>query len=592
MAAWSWRTWPDLLIDFGREAYVAWRLAEGDVLQRDVVTVSGPLSPYWNALLFRIFGVGLDTLFVANALLFTALVWVWYRLISIVADRTAAFLGCLVLVSLFGFAQYVGIGNYNYIAPYSHELTHGLLLASIGLLCWERIIVRRQPAAWLAAGVAFGLVALTKIEVFAAAAAANGLGFLVLLHRARAARTGVVAGAGLFAVGALAPVGIATLGLSSALGFCEATRAVTISWMRLFGDDLAALPFYQRGMGTDDVLGNLAVAALWAARIGAIFAPAAVLALALRNDRPRRPWIPLAAGAAMVAVLAPFADSIRWLQAARPLPFFGSFALVYCAVRLATHRLSRERPERLLLQAMLVAFATGLLAKIFLLGRIYQYGFALAMPGTLLFVAALVSWIPGEIQRRGGSGRVFRAAALGFLAVAIFGHALVMAPFFASKTGRLGGVHDAIRVPPAIARVVGAALEEVNARIRPGESLAVLPEGVMLNFLVRRPTPTPHFSFNPFELHVYGEDEVLRDFQSSPPGAIILVHHDTSEHGARFLGRDYGIELLAWIKSHYTTARQIGDPPLEPDSRFGISVLELRGRTRARGASARGNPDR
>ena len=44
MAAWSWRTWPDVFIDFGREAYVAWRLSEGDVLHRDIVYVSGPLS--------------------------------------------------------------------------------------------------------------------------------------------------------------------------------------------------------------------------------------------------------------------------------------------------------------------------------------------------------------------------------------------------------------------------------------------------------------------------------------------------------------------------------------------------------------------
>jgi len=44
MAAFSWRTWPDPLIDFGREAYVAWQLSQGFVLHRDVVTVSGPLA--------------------------------------------------------------------------------------------------------------------------------------------------------------------------------------------------------------------------------------------------------------------------------------------------------------------------------------------------------------------------------------------------------------------------------------------------------------------------------------------------------------------------------------------------------------------
>ena len=35
MVAWTWGTWPDLLIDFGRDLYVAWRIAEGETLYRD-----------------------------------------------------------------------------------------------------------------------------------------------------------------------------------------------------------------------------------------------------------------------------------------------------------------------------------------------------------------------------------------------------------------------------------------------------------------------------------------------------------------------------------------------------------------------------
>ena len=34
MLAWTWGAWPDPLVDFGREAYVAWRLAEGDALAK------------------------------------------------------------------------------------------------------------------------------------------------------------------------------------------------------------------------------------------------------------------------------------------------------------------------------------------------------------------------------------------------------------------------------------------------------------------------------------------------------------------------------------------------------------------------------
>ena len=47
MIAETWGTWNDVLIDFGRELYVPWRLTEGDVPFRDVVHFNGPISPYF-----------------------------------------------------------------------------------------------------------------------------------------------------------------------------------------------------------------------------------------------------------------------------------------------------------------------------------------------------------------------------------------------------------------------------------------------------------------------------------------------------------------------------------------------------------------
>lgn len=52
----TWRKWPDILIDFGRELYVPWRLIQGEVLYRDLAYLNGPFSPYLNALWFRLFG--------------------------------------------------------------------------------------------------------------------------------------------------------------------------------------------------------------------------------------------------------------------------------------------------------------------------------------------------------------------------------------------------------------------------------------------------------------------------------------------------------------------------------------------------------
>ena len=42
MANLSWLKWPDLVIDFGEQAYIAWQLSEGAVLYRDIVYFYGP----------------------------------------------------------------------------------------------------------------------------------------------------------------------------------------------------------------------------------------------------------------------------------------------------------------------------------------------------------------------------------------------------------------------------------------------------------------------------------------------------------------------------------------------------------------------
>ena len=41
----SWLKWSDLLIDYGEQAYIAWRLSEGAVLYRDIVYFSVPSPP-------------------------------------------------------------------------------------------------------------------------------------------------------------------------------------------------------------------------------------------------------------------------------------------------------------------------------------------------------------------------------------------------------------------------------------------------------------------------------------------------------------------------------------------------------------------
>ena len=90
MAHISWLKWPDLVIDFGEQAYIAWRLSEGAVLYKDIVYFYGPLSSTIHAFLFKLFGPQLMALIVFNLILVAALTVVIYKLFLFTGSRLSA----------------------------------------------------------------------------------------------------------------------------------------------------------------------------------------------------------------------------------------------------------------------------------------------------------------------------------------------------------------------------------------------------------------------------------------------------------------------------------------------------------------------
>lgn len=156
----SWRKWPDPLVDFGRELYVPWRLANGAVLYRDVAGEFGPLSAYFHTVLFKCFGTGLMVLVTANLAVFAAISLVIYHLCRRAWGVGAALASSAVFIAVFGFSQFVGIGNYNYATPYAHETTHGFLICLLLVMILVRWVREATLRRSFCAGGLFGCPAL------------------------------------------------------------------------------------------------------------------------------------------------------------------------------------------------------------------------------------------------------------------------------------------------------------------------------------------------------------------------------------------------------------------------------------------------
>ena len=64
--------------------------------------------------------------------------------------------------------------------------------------------------------------------------------------------------------------------------------------------------------------------------------------------------------------------------------------------------------------------------------------------------------------------------------------------------------------------MVNAALSAIASRIQSNQTLTVLPEGVMLNYLSRRTSSVPLMNFMPLEFTLYGEDHISEAFRAHP----------------------------------------------------------------------------
>jgi hypothetical protein len=578
---WSWRKWPDPLVDFGRELYVPWQITRGKVLSRDIASLFGPLSPYLNALWFRLFGVSLITLAAANLALLCLIVAGIYHLLRVSTDRVTATSAGLTALLLFGFSQYADIGNYNFICPYSHEATHGLALAVASMVALHHGFARNRTSLYSLAGLCFGAALLTKPEVSVAAAAAIASGWTAACALDQRERGRLPGRFTLFA-GAAAVTPLLFLVYFSVVGrlpWANAARAAAGAWIAAVKTPIARNVFYLRGLGLDDPAGN----ALRMVRVFTGFVAFVAVAVGLAWTVARNRLVRAAQMVGQAALAVAGAVMIPRYEFFRALPLISAGALAAAVIELARARRRNEAPMALLAMVMWSAFALVLLAKIGLNARIYQYGFFLALPAATVTIAMVLWFVPQRLDTvaEGAGGRLQRVMA-GTLAVTIALHLGYADRVYRSKRVPLGSGADRLFTMDASGSAqqerravdMPAALDRLERVVPPGTTLTVLPEGVMLNYLLRRETPLPFVNFMPPEVMAFGEDAMVQALDRHPPDIVVFIHRDTSEYGFELFGTDpaYGRQIMTWIRAHYESTAVIGHEPMSAAG-FGIELL-------------------
>ncbi len=572
----SWRKWPDPIADSGPQWHTLWRLTQGARLYHDVTWNYGPLSPTFDALLFAAFGPGMIVIATTNLILYAVIVSLAYVVFRKAWGWLGAFVALGVFISVFSFSRLNQVANYNFATPYANESTHGFLLLLVTALVavwWCR--GRSWPMA-LALGLCGGVAAVLKPE-FMLAGGALGLVALVVrvLQKQRPSTVELLA----LIAGVALPTVLFTLwfarGESLAAAFVDASQAW---WLVLVDRSQATTVQQQLFLGLDRPWVYARIE-LWAALKAALALGAIWAAGWFAGQR----WaltvrVAVAVGAGAVVYLC--RPSPGWSYVGESFPGLMALALLVLAVRARGELRRIGRVEESTVMALALALlASAMLARMLLHARVTHLGFYQAALAGMVIAAFLAVEIPRWTG--GGPGRCL-AIAGGFIVlgwgcttIARISHSALVDQTVPIGTGRDRFYASVGEVDP-IGPLVNWVLEELKST-PPSATVCVLPEGEMINYLMRRPDPLDA---------ARTDAQIVERLRRTRPDYVVFISRNLAETGLKQYGLPGGpgYAVLQWLdENNYGIAAKAGGDPLRTDVGKGAEILRRSSATNAPG---------
>jgi hypothetical protein len=579
------------------------RLLEGELLYRDVHYLYPPLAPYFNALLYRIFGVHLDVLHAAGVLCSIIIAVLCYRIARRLLDEADAALGTIAVII---FCIFKPAGNliqpYAFAALYACAFALGSLLLTLryagpGAVAtrWGRSgILSDNPVAtapgtatmgrrWelVGAGMFIGLAAISKQE-FAVAGAGTVTAALIYLHRSDF--KSLISN---LTVAALPALLITLPAYGWLLG--EFGWRMIVEDCHLFYTHLpASLVFYNSHRTGLDHPWLALVQVFGAVSVGV----AALSAIVLLSDRQRK----VIRQASIILALSLVAIAATKLLVGRqwdgsplralPLLLLAMMGMVWRRKYRVPPSGGMPPPEGGTLNAALfiiAVYSVAILARVAL--RVPSggaFGSFFLPTSLILFYYLFVRVLPEAVARWTNDGLSARRARLigrglmilMFVATAIVFSVRYRKNFSLEITAQRGHLF----APGVTGQAIREALDFISTSTQPGEAIAVLPEGSDLAFLTGRKMPLRHQILIPGLMSDRDEQQAIAHLQRDRVRYVFIVNRPMREFGLEAFGRDFYTQLGGWIEANYRLVKvcgasensdvQIGDP------RFFIKVFE------------------
>lgn len=572
MTAVSWRRWLSPLTDSGREMDLPLRLLNGELLYRDINYLYAPFSPYFNALLYRLFGIHLDVLQAAGLLGAALVVFLIFRISRRLLSPLDAVLATVSVIVWLAFKPHG-----NLVSPYAYSALHATIFALVALLFSLRYLETARVRDLFVAACAAALAAVTKLEFALPAITAIGCALLILHLRdwnKLAKRVAIAALPILSLVVAvyswlLYKIGWDTLVVDCHLFYTHLPRSLVVynAWRSGTNRPIASMAEMLAGLAMCAVIGSVAlIAGLVHARQG--------IAADQRRRRGLRVGVVLVISglaAILIAILTGGWDGSP--LRAIPILLIGLIAFNYSGAH------TDLRKGALVIVCV---YSLAILSRVFLrVPSAGPYGVFLMPTSYVLFYCLLVQTLPSGVERWWGEQPIANSVRIAVRCLVTLGILVSAAETTVRYQTRYR--HE-VSAPRGHFRVLQAhaqyqeALDFLRDHSSPGDSIAVFPEGSDLAFLSERRMPFRHQILLPGLMSETDEQRTILQLASVPIRFVLIVNRPTREFGVDVFGRDFHQSLGQAIRKDYHVVKVCGrdrNPQIEiGDPEPFIKILE------------------
>lgn len=524
-----------LLIDCGREAFIPQQMLQGKVLYRDIFNIFGPFSYQMTAVLYKIFGVNLNVLFVIGTINAGIIIFLVYFLSRFFTSKVVSFSIAVFCTVTCVFSHDIG----NYILPYTYSIVYaisaGFLSVLFLLLSLKYKENRFVPVSWFFLGVSltskyefiFYLIFLFIFTIFVLKPGKKYL-FLSLIS--------------FLAVPFLSFISLFLQGLSVQDLFNNTLLVLKYSQSHSLNH------FYASYVGLyptfDSALFYLNYFAKSALVFIGVFIP---LYIFFEKRLFSMLLFPIITAFGMFFINYNLNIIFCWVAIFAFITFMILlFNQLKSRLKLNLKEYFGTKDGLFLLfvfVSLLITFKTNAYVNFSIYG---VYTFPLLL---IILSVMLVEYIPNRIKliNKKKWHISFAVSALFLMSFYLYILGVSVSVKKPIITGK-GVINDKeIIVEPFL-----QAFNYIDKNLKPEDSIWVLPEGVMVNYLTNHPTVDINYiNVTPPYLETFGEDNIISEIKKNPPEYIIINNRDLIDYGYKSFCKDTGLKICSYVRSDY-----------------------------------------